>query len=233
MREIRYDIVIAGGSLEGTASAWSAAQQGANVCLIEASSSLGGRYSAQRANLTEESLALVTAGDLRAYQVFREAVRSYYSNADSFFSSGGAQPTSPAGLTMVPPVAHEILSLLLATLPNIHIRVHTKITHVETDGDSIMSVTVVDPIETTRCVASYFLDATDFGDLPPDVRQKGSNSASGTTEATSFSQGGDRDLPEPSSRCWRGTSVLPEQHTPWQHGVGRRIRKDHGEDSSD
>jgi len=174
MREMRYDIVIVGGSLEGTAAAWSAAQHGASVCLIEATGSLGGRYSAQRANLDAEHLALVTASDLRAYQVFREAVKGYYSNADSFFSAGGAQPPSPVGLTMVPPVAHEILSLLLAALPTIHVRVHTKISRVETDGDSMVSITVVDPIETTRCGASYFLDATDFGEVPPEGSQRGS-----------------------------------------------------------
>ena len=58
MSDMRYDIVIVGGSLEGAAAAWSAAQHGASVCLIESSDRLGGRYATQTETPSEDAPAM-------------------------------------------------------------------------------------------------------------------------------------------------------------------------------
>lgn len=180
MSEIKYDIVIVGGSLGGAAAAWSAAQQGASVCLIEATGWLGGRFNPQDLTLGAQDPAGEPEADSLSYHVFREAVQSYYDNADNLFAEAVAQRRRPsggecAGFPQDSPVEHRILSQFLAAFPKVHVRLHTKISHVETCGDTIVSLTVVDPIGATRCMAAYFLDATDLGDLLSVSSQSGSD----------------------------------------------------------
>jgi hypothetical protein len=169
MSEMQYDIVIVGGSLGGAAAAWSAAQQGASVCLIEATGRLGSRFDPQDLIQVQEDPDSDMEGSSLSYRVFRDAVKSYYNNADRLFAEAVAQRRNPASrdcpdCARESPVEHQILSQFLAAHPNVHIRLHTRVSHVETHGDAIVSLTAVDPIGSTRCLAAYFLDATDLDD---------------------------------------------------------------------
>ncbi|MCW3099234.1 MAG: hypothetical protein JWL77_4852 [Chthonomonadaceae bacterium] len=169
MSDMQYDIVVVGGSLGGAAAAWSAAQQGASVCLIEATGRLGGRFDSQDLVQIEEDSGGEMVGGSLSYRVFRDAVKSYYNNADRLFAEAVLQRRNPASrdcpdCARESPVEHQILSQFLAAHPNVDIRLHTRVSHVETHGDTIVSLTAVDPIGSTRCLAAYFLDATDLDD---------------------------------------------------------------------
>jgi hypothetical protein len=169
MPDITYDIVIVGGSLGGVSAALSAAAQGADVCLLEPTGWLGGQFTAQGVTKPDENEYIETVGSTASYRAFRHLVRAYYRNNYRLSAAGAAQPLfdpggSYPGFSMEPLVGHTVLSQLLAALPNVHVRLNQSITGVEMNSNAVQSVVTGDG---TRYRASYFLDATDLGDLLP------------------------------------------------------------------
>ena len=171
--DLNYDVLIVGGSLGGVAAALSAGGQGIRVCVLEATNWLGGQYTAQGVTKPDDNRYIDAAGSTQSYRAFRHAVRGYYHNNYQLSAQGKAQPVfnpggSYPGFTMEPLVGHRVLSQLLATLPNVHVRLGHTVTKVEMNADAIVSVTAVDSTGiAARYFASYFLDATDLGELLP------------------------------------------------------------------
>jgi hypothetical protein len=212
MSDMTYDIVIVGGSLGGTSAALSAAQQGANVCLIEASSWLGGQFTAQGVTRPDENQYIETVGSTQSYRAFRHAVRAYYRNNYRLSPRGASQPLfdpggNYPGFSMEPLVGHQILSQTLAALSNVHVRFNTQVTQVEMNGNTVVSVTAVDSTDaSTRYLASYFLDATDLGDLLPLCGQEGADWVIG---AESQADTGEPSAPSMAHPEWIQPITLP------------------------
>ena len=69
---------------------------------------------------------------------------------------------------MEPKVAMRVLQEMMARYPNLKVRLQTKVTKVEVEGDKIARLQAVGPNnEPLTFEAPMILDATDLGDLLP------------------------------------------------------------------
>ena len=170
---VTYDIIIVGGSLGGCAAALAAGAGGSSVCLLEASGWLGGQYSAQGVTKPDESRYTPTVGSTAAYRAFQHNVRAFYRGNHKLSAGGQNQPSfNPGGaypgFSTQPRVAHQILLQELQAMPNVHVRLNTRVTGAAVHGDAVQSLSTVDSNGWPATYnAQYFLDATDLGELLP------------------------------------------------------------------
>ena len=170
---VSYDVIIVGGSLGGCAAALAAGAGSASVCLLESSGWLGGQYSAQGVTKPDENRYTATVGSTAAYRAFQHNVRAYYRSNYRLSAQGGSQPTldpggAYPGFSTQPRVAHQVLLQQLQAMPNVHVRLNTRVTGATVQGDVVKSLTTVDKNGwPATYLAQYFLDATDLGDLLP------------------------------------------------------------------
>jgi hypothetical protein len=185
LREEHYDIVIVGASLGGVAAALRASALGANVCLLEASSWAGGQYSGQGLTRGDDNQYVDQGtsgargvGSTALYRRFREGARAFYSGSFALSAQGKAmKPFDPGAptqhfatnLRIAPRAAHDVLLAMLAgTHPAVTVRLQTPIHAAELAGNRVTAVRARPfyGVE-TRYHASFFLDATDLGELLP------------------------------------------------------------------
>lgn len=170
---VRYDVIIVGGSLGGCAAALAAGAGQFSVCLLEASGWLGGQYSAQGVTKPDESRYTRTVASTFSYRTFQHNVRAYYRNNYHLSARGQNQPTlDPGGafpgFSTQPRVAHQLLLQELQAMPNVHVRLNTRVTAANVQGDTVQSLSTVDQHGwPATYLATYFLDATDLGELLP------------------------------------------------------------------
>jgi hypothetical protein len=216
MADQTYDIVIVGASLGGVAAALRAGAMGASVCLIEAGTWVGGQFSSQGVCRPDENAYVSTVGATVAYQSFRHDVRAFYRNNFRLSATGQQQPTfNPGGaypgFATHPSIADTVLTQKLQALANVHLRTNTQVSGVQSQGDTVVSLTASTGGEApVRYLAKVFLDATDLGDLLPLANVEcvqGAESAAQTGEA------GAPDDPQPN---WIQpiTLVLAVEHRP-------------------
>jgi len=195
--KLLYDVVIVGASLGGVSAALRAQMLGAQVCLLESSSWVGGQYTNQGVCKPDENKYIETVGSTASYRDFRHRCRAYYRNnfvlADAgasmpLFNAGGSWDANQPQFAFEPKVADTVLKRMLSDLPNVHVRLGMKVVDAKVEGNRILSITAVDAhgVETTFR-ASHFLDATDLGDLLPLVLRSdewtvGAEAPSGTHE---------------------------------------------------
>ncbi len=212
MSDVQYDIVIVGGSLGGASAALAAARLGASVCLLEATSWLGGQYTAQGVSKPDENRYVETVGSTQSYRGFRHAVRAYYRNNYHLSAQGAGQPTfNPGGdypgFALEPRVGNAILNEALTALPGIDLRLNTQVTAVEVQGDTLVSLTAEDDAgNATRYLATLFLDATDLGDMLPLCGQEGVDWVLG---AESQAETGEPDAPATARPDWIQPITIP------------------------
>ena len=167
-------LLIVGGSLGGVAAALRAGEMGARVCLIEETDWLGGQLTSQGVCPPDENLWIEEAGGTASYRAFRRRVREHYKSRYKLSAKGAAQENFNPGscwvsrLSMEPRVAVDLLSEMLGRLPNVSVRLNTRVAAVEQDGNTIAAVVAASPdgVE-TRYVAPFVLEATELGDLLP------------------------------------------------------------------
>jgi len=170
---VTYDIVVVGGSVGGCAAALAASSGGASVCLLEASSWLGGQYSAQGVTKPDETQYTPTVGSTATYRAFQHAVRAFYRSNYLLSASGANQPSfDPGGdypgFSTEPKVAHQILLQELQARPNCHVRLNFRVAEANVTGDTIQNVVAFDQYNNQATFyATYFIDATELGDLLP------------------------------------------------------------------
>lgn len=170
---VTYDIIIVGGSLGGCAAALSAGAANYSVCLLESSAWLGGQYSAQGVTKPDENRYTSTVGSTVGYRNFQHNVRAFYRNNFQLSAQGANQPSlNPGGaypgFSTQPHVAHNVLLQTLQSMPNVNVRLQTRVTGANVQGDKIQSLETADKNgNVATYVAQYFLDATDLGDLLP------------------------------------------------------------------
>lgn len=211
MPDVDYDIVIVGGSLGGVAAALSAGQVGATVCLLEASGWLGGQYTSQGVSKPDENRFIDPVGSTRSYQAFKHAVRLYYRQNYHLSPSGAVQPSfNPGGpypgFSLAPRDGHAVLLQGLTANPNIHVRLNTTVTTVEMAGDAVAAVQVDSTGGPARYTASYFLDATDLGELLPQCGVEGADWVLG---AESQAETTEPDAPPEPHRDWIQPITMP------------------------
>ncbi len=176
-RDSKVDILIVGGSTGGCAAAMSAASLGKRVILTEETDWIGGQLSAQGVP-PDEHTNIEQFGSTGRYRDYRNKVRQYYrdhypltagARSDRFLNPGNGFVSR---LCHEPRVAVAVLEQMLAfprARGNLEVRLRRKPIAVDTDGDTVRAVTLID-METGReetIEASYILDATELGDLLP------------------------------------------------------------------
>jgi hypothetical protein len=176
-RESRSDIVIIGGGLGGVAAALAALRSGCGVILTEETDWLGGQVTAQAVPLDEHPW-IESFGCTRAYRRYREAVREYYRRHYPLTEAARATPDLNPGNAMVSRIAHEprvslaVIEAMLAphvSSGRLTVLLRHKPVAADVQGDTVRSVTVrsLESGSERTLSASYFLDATELGELLP------------------------------------------------------------------
>jgi hypothetical protein len=144
---------------------------------LEASSWIGGQYSSQGVTRGDERAWMDGGiGCTASYRAFRGAAVEYYTkqfdlSSDgktlSPFNPGAVDKNHASNLRIAPRVAHEtMLSMLARAATPITVTTGMPVVSAETAGTRVVAV-VARPFygAPVRYVASYFLDATDLGEL--------------------------------------------------------------------
>lgn len=174
MADITSDVVIVGGSLGGVAAALRAGQMGLAVSLVEETDWLGGQLTAQGVCTPDETHLIENGCGAAAYLLLRDSIRQYYKDTFALSAVGAGQAFFNPGdcwvayLSVEPKIARDLLTAMLAPLPNVTIYLNTPITAAEMAGNTVSALDGVDGDgDALRFVARFFLDATDLGDLLP------------------------------------------------------------------
>jgi hypothetical protein len=180
LKEESFEIVIVGASLGGVAAALGAASLGASVCLLEASSWVGGQYSSQGLTRGDEIEGIHEGiGCTASYTRFRQRSSAFY--IDNFaisdvgktmgaaFDPGAPGETFQTTLRIAPRAAHEVLLAMLAeTKPQVVVVRNAPVISVDLGNAASLAVIVRSFLGPERRYrGSYLLDATDLGDLLP------------------------------------------------------------------
>ncbi len=171
------DVVIIGGSLGGCAAALSALQQGKQVLMTEETRWIGGQLTNQ-AVPPDEHIWIEQFGCTQSYRTFRNKVREYYKHHFPVKHEARNRAEFNPGTALVSKISHEprvALSVLEELLvPYLHsgkltLLTEHKVVGAETEADDIRSITVVNlhTKESLELVASFFVDATECGDVLP------------------------------------------------------------------
>ncbi|GIW89155.1 MAG: FAD-dependent oxidoreductase [Isosphaeraceae bacterium] len=178
-RELSCDVAIVGGGLGGCAAALAALRAGRSVVLTEPTDWIGGQLTSQ-AVPPDEHPWIEQFGCNASYRRLRNAIRAYYRDHYPLTASAHRNLHLNPGNGNVSRLCHEpkvALAVLTAMLAPYASAGRLLVLHecdpvgAELDGDRIRSVAV-------RCrrsgderslVASYFLDATELGELLPLV----------------------------------------------------------------
>ena len=177
MKELSCDVAVIGGSLGGVAAALAAARLGKNVILTEETEWIGGQATTQGVPLDEHPW-IESYGRTLSYHTFRQEIREYYrrnypltpeARSDPFLNPGAAWVTA---LGYEPRVGLAVLYEMLApylSAGSVRILTRHRPVAVSVEGDRIEAVTVTDQRDgSERTVhATYFLDATELGNLLP------------------------------------------------------------------
>lgn len=178
-RELKADIAIIGGGLGGVAATLAACRHGAKVILTEETDWIGGQLTSQ-AVPPDEHQWVESHGITKSYRQLRNSIRDYYRANRPLTELANSKPNLNPGEGSVSRLCHEPL-VALAVMGKmlepfvesnqlIVLREHVP-TAADLKGDQIRTVTV----RSTRwanevaIAASYFLDATEPGDLLPIV----------------------------------------------------------------
>jgi len=246
LRELHADILIVGGGVGGCAAALAAARNGRSVILTEETDWIGGQLT-QQAVPPDEHPWIEQFGATRAYREFRTRVRDYYRRNYPLTASARAQWNLNPGNGSVSALCHEprvALAVLHEMLQpymsrgQLRILLHHKAIAAQTEGDFVRFVAAKHLLSGDRLLlrASYFLDATELGDLLPLTGTEyvtGAESHHDTGEphaaaeaqpqnqqaftfcfAMDYCEGEDHTIERPSEyEFWR--NYIPELTPPW------------------
>ncbi len=176
-RELRADVVIAGGGVGGCAAALAAARNGLRVILTEETDWIGGQLT-QQAVPPDEHPWIEQFGCTRSYRAYRDGVREYYRRHYPLTAGALRSGELDPGNCSVSRLCHEpraglgVLEAMLAPHASggrlTVLREHQAVS-ATVSGDRVESVRVRDlrggaEIDLS---AAYFIDATELGDLLP------------------------------------------------------------------
>lgn len=176
-RELRADVVIAGGGLGGFGAALAALRNGLTVILTEETDWMGGQLS-QQGVPPDEHPWIETHGAPQSYRDFRTDVRDYYKKYYPLTAEAKARVNLNPGdgsvsrLCHEPRVAHEVLMNTLTpyiSSKKLTLLLEHKVTKAEVSGNQVKALKVKNLRSGQEKVltAPYFVDATELGDLLP------------------------------------------------------------------
>ncbi|MBM3759745.1 MAG: FAD-dependent oxidoreductase [Acidobacteria bacterium] len=171
----RADLLVSGGGTGGVAAALAAARAGRRVILLEESAWIGGQFTSQGVPPDEHGW-IEDFGCTASYRVLREGIRDYYRRHYPMLPEYAAQPRLNPGNGWVSPLCHEprvslaVMEAMLAPYVasgRLEIWRHATVSSLDLDRDRVRAATVSHCGESKLVEASYFLDATELGDLLP------------------------------------------------------------------
>ena len=217
--DIMCDILIVGGSAGGCAAALAASEAGAQVCLVEAGTWLGGQLTAQGVCTPDEQRHIETFGGTRRYYAFRNAVRDHYKQTYALSAKGAAQTDFNPGscwvskLSYEPKVGVQILRDMLMPWEEtgtLRLFLQTSVISCEMASDDPNSIAAVTAQggngETLRFFPRYLLDATDLGDVLALCGKEGED---WTVGAESQAETGEPDAPPTPRPHWVQPFTFP------------------------
>lgn len=192
MAVLEFDVVIVGASFGGVAAALAAAADPkVRVALVEAGAWVGGQATSQGVTRWDEAPAAFTeaGGTSTSYRALRTAIRDSYrsegviSNVgrqQMFFNPGFARTGPPferGGERKGHPFSADprrVETILRGELdklrPRLTVRTGATVTAAQVTGGTIRALTVTAGGTTDTYVATFYLDATELGDLLPLCR---------------------------------------------------------------
>jgi hypothetical protein len=175
--ELRCDVAVIGGGVGGFAAALAALRNGMRVVLTEETDWVGGQLTAQ-AVPPDEHPWIEQFGGTRSYLDYRSAVRNYYRDHYPLAEQARARANLNPGNGSVSRLTHEfrvsvavLEAMLLPYLGNgqLTLLLQHAPEAAGVNGDRVSTVTVRDTrLGLQRTItASYFIDATELGDVLP------------------------------------------------------------------
>ncbi len=175
--EFSADVVIAGGGLGGCAAALAALRNGLRVILTEETDWVGGQLT-QQGVPPDEHQWIETHGATQLYRDFRTAIRQYYFHHYPVTKAARQQPYFNPGDGAVSRLCHEprvalaILEAMMAPYMSsrqLTLLLEHKVTEADVEEDQVQALKAYDIRHGKEIIltASYFVDATELGDLLP------------------------------------------------------------------
>ncbi|MEP7338204.1 MAG: FAD-dependent oxidoreductase [Acidobacteriota bacterium] len=175
--EFKTDVLIVGGGVGGCAAALAVARCGRRAILTEECDWIGGQLTSQAVPPDEHGW-IERFGCTASYRSFRDGVRDYYRRHYPLTDAARGNAHLNPGNGWVSPLCHEprvalaVLQAMLAPyLSNGQVTLLTehRAIRAEVEGDEVRAVTLLDlrSGKERAITASYFLDATELGDLLP------------------------------------------------------------------
>ncbi|MEK6479512.1 FAD-dependent oxidoreductase [Catalinimonas sp. 4WD22] len=176
-KELKADVVIAGGGLGGCAAALSALRDGLKVIMTEETDWIGGQMT-QQGVPPDEHQWIESHGATQLYRDYRTAIRDYYKQYYPLTKEAKQREYLNPGDGAVSRLCHEP-KVALAVLENILapylssrqliLLLDYKAVEADVSGDHVESLTVKHLPSSNQVVltAPYFVDATELGDLLP------------------------------------------------------------------
>lgn len=168
MKTLECDIAIIGGGMGGVAAALAAAARGYRVILSEETDWLGGQMTSQGTSAFDEHAHIKTFGGTRSYYELRNRIRNKYQE------TYGVDAPNPGNgwvsrLCFEPKVGESVLREMLEPHLKDNLTVLEQYVPVKAQvkDDIVKEVVLKGPQALVGLEASYFLDASELGDLLP------------------------------------------------------------------
>lgn len=224
--ELHADIVIAGGGLGGFAAAMAALRNGLSVVMTEETDWIGGQIT-QQGVPSDEHQWIETHGATQMYRDYRNAVRDYYRRFYPMTEEAKTNPLlNPGNATGARRLSHEpkvslaiMYQMLAPYLSNrqLTLLIPYKIIEADNAGDQVKALNAINLNSKSEMIlnASYFVDATELGDLLPLTNTEyvtGSESIKETGELHAPEKA-DPDNDQAFTLCFAIDHVKREDHT--------------------
>lgn len=224
--ELTSDLVIVGGGLGGFAAAMAALRNGLSVVMTEETDWIGGQIT-QQGVPSDEHQWIETHGATQMYRDYRNAVRNYYR---SFYPMTGEAKNNPllnpGNATGARRMSHEpkvslavMYQMLAPYLSNrqLTLLIPYKIIEADNSGDQVKALKARSMKSRDEIIlhATYFVDATELGDLLPLTHTAyvtGSESRKETGELHAPEEA-DPDNDQAFTLCFAIDHVKGEDHT--------------------
>ncbi|WP_430973608.1 FAD-dependent oxidoreductase [Sunxiuqinia rutila] len=176
-KEMKADLVIAGGGMGGCACALGALRNGLSVIMTEETDWIGGQITQQGVPLDEHRW-IETHGATQLFREFRKGLRDYYRRNYPLTEAAAAKENLNPGdgavsrLCVEPKVALAVLNSMFAPFVSsgqLTLLLEHKATAADVDGSRVKGLEVLNMRRDEALVlaAPYFVDATEMGDLLP------------------------------------------------------------------
>ncbi|MCS7023181.1 MAG: FAD-dependent oxidoreductase [Bryobacteraceae bacterium] len=175
--EVPCGIVVAGAGLGGVAAALRLAERGLHLCLTEETDWIGGQMTAGGVSALDENRFIEFAGGTKSYYEMRRRIRDYYRKHYALSETAKIWENLNPGSCYVSPLCfepkvgvHVLEEMLAPHRSRVHLMLRTKIVSLKLRGEDWIEEALAYRFDTRKLVrlkASFFLDATELGDLLP------------------------------------------------------------------